>query len=285
MSQDNEKEIIFNELTSDIRPDLGMYGIEEVDRGICEDSYENRSILRTHRLNWNNVFDENGQPTGLIQILSPEMQAAKTRSTLEDRKALLTDDRDLNSDYLTEEALIIEEAADTLAPLWVIAQTRTWIRVREARKTDPKRMAQLEGAPHRCRYIKTDGIRCMLWCSGRVSDDGLCRTHLGTRSNNVTGAVAKARTRAYQAAPAALAMLEQLMESAESEPVKLKAATEILDRAGIRGGVEIDAKVEVSERPAEEQIRERLMRLAPRLLTPDPEDEILEIETDTSSDD
>lgn len=284
MSQDNEKEIIFNELTSDIRPDLGMYGIEEVDRGICEDSYENRSILRTHRMTWNNVFDENGQPTGLIQILSPEMQAAKTRSTLEDRKALLTDDRDLNSDYLTEEALIIEEAADTLAPLWVIAQTRTWIRVREARKTDPKRMAQLEGPPTRCRYIKTDGIRCMLWCSGRVSDDGLCRTHLGTRTNNVTGAVAKARTRAYQAAPAALAVLENLMESAESEPVKLKAATEILDRAGIRGGVEIDAKVEVSERPAEEQIRERLMRLAPRLLTPDPEDEILEIETEATDD-
>lgn len=285
MSEDNEKEIIFNELTSDIRPDLSMYGIEEVDRGICEDSYENRSLLRTHRMNWNNVFDENGQPTGLIQILSPEMQAAKTRSTLEDRKALLTDERDLNSDYLTEEALVIEEAADTLAPLWVIAQTRTWIRVREARKTDPKRMAQLEGPPTRCRYIKTDGIRCMLWCSGRISDDGLCRTHLGTRSNNVTGAVAKARTRAYQAAPAALAMLEQLMESAESEPVKLKAATEILDRAGIRGGIEIDAKVEVNERPAEEQIRERLMRLAPRLLTPDPEDDILEIETDTSSDD
>jgi hypothetical protein len=284
MSDDSEKEIIFNELTSDIRPDLGMYGIEEVDRGICEDSYENRSILRTHRMNWNNVFDENGQPTGLIQILSPEMRAAKTRSTLEDRKALLTDDRDFNSDYLTEEALIIEEAADTLAPLWVIAQTRTWIRVREARKKDPKRMAQLEGPPTRCRYIKTDGIRCMLWCSGRISDDGLCRTHLGTRSNNVTGAVAKARQRAYQAAPAALAMLEQLMESAESEPVKLKAATEILDRAGIRGGVEIDAKVEVNARPAEEQIRERLMRLAPRLLTPDPEDDILEIETDTTDD-
>jgi hypothetical protein len=74
-------------------------------------------------------------------------------------------------------------------------------------------------------------------------------------------------------------MLEQLMESAESEPVKLKAATEILDRAGIRGGVEIDAKVEVNERPAEEQIRERLMRLAPKLLDITPE-----LETDTEDD-
>jgi hypothetical protein len=103
---------------------------------------------------------------------------------------------------------------------------------------------------------------------------------LGTRANNISGAVQKARQRAYQAAPAAINILEQMMESAESEQVKLKAATEILDRAGIRGGVEIDAKVEVNERPADDIIRERLARLAPQLLKPveDDEIEIIEIE-------
>lgn len=266
MPEDNEKEIIFNELVGDIRPVLAEYGIEEVDRGICEDTYENRSILRTHRMNWNNVYDENGQPTGMLQVLSPEMQSAKSLSNIDSRKVILTDDRDPNSDYLTEEALLIEEAADTLAPLWVIAQTRSWIRIREARKRDPNTKPAYEGPPTRCKYIKSDGIRCMLWCTGRVTDDGLCRTHLGSKANAFSGAVQKARQRAYQAAPAAINILEQMMESAESEQVKLKAATEILDRAGIRGGVELDAKVEISERPADDIIRERLARLAPQLL-------------------
>jgi hypothetical protein len=57
-------------------------------------------------------------------------------------------------------------------------------------------------------------------------------------------------------------MLEDLMENAESEPVKLKAATEILDRAGIRGGVEIDTSVNIDVRPAAQVIAERLDRLA-----------------------
>jgi hypothetical protein len=53
-----------------------------------------------------------------------------------------------------------------------------------------------------------------------------------------------------------------MMEFAESEPVRLKAATEILDRAGVRGGVEIDTNVNVDVRPAAEVIAERLDRLA-----------------------
>jgi hypothetical protein len=57
-------------------------------------------------------------------------------------------------------------------------------------------------------------------------------------------------------------MLEHMMETAESEPVKLKAATEILDRAGIRGGVELDTNVNIDVRPAASIIAERLNRLA-----------------------
>lgn len=283
MSDDEnfEKEIIYSDITGDLRPDLEMLGIDEVDRGVCEDSYENRSILRLHKMNWNVLYDDLGQPTGLIQALSPEMRSAKTKATIEDRKAILEDDRDVNSNYLTEEALLIEEASDTLVPLWVIGQTRTWIRIRQGREKNPSLAPIWETAPHRCTYIKADGVRCMLWCSGRKTDMGLCRTHLGSRQGNLAGAVQKARTRAYQAAPAALEILEHLMESAESEPVKLKAATEILDRAGVRGGVEIDAKVDINERPSEELIRERLLRLVPQvskeLL---PELEMLPDETD-----
>jgi hypothetical protein len=53
-----------------------------------------------------------------------------------------------------------------------------------------------------------------------------------------------------------------LIENGESEPVKLKAATEILDRVGIRAGFEINNEVIVDVRPAASIIAERLSRLA-----------------------
>jgi hypothetical protein len=74
--------------------------------------------------------------------------------------------------------------------------------------------------------------------------------------------IERAREKLMQAAPYAVDKLEELMEFAESEPVKLKAATEILDRAGVRGGVEIDTNVNVDLRPAASVIAERLDRLA-----------------------
>ena len=267
MSSELDKEdmpdMIYVDTPIDLRPELDIYGIEEVDRGVCEDTYENRSILRANRLSWQIIYNGVGEPSGNIAVLSPEMATAKALKGVEDRSFILVDDRNPNSDYITEEALLIEEKADTVVPLWVSAATRAWVRIREARKTDPKKSPMVAGPPSRCTYIKQDGVRCLLWCTGRKTDDGLCRVHLGGKHNNQVGAVAKARDRAYQAAPAAVAILEQLMESAESEPVKLKAATEILDRAGVRGGIEIDAKIDIEVRPAADVISERLARLLP----------------------
>jgi hypothetical protein len=265
LDKDDTSMVYINE-PLDLRPDLAMYGLEEVDRGVCEDSYENRSVLRVNKLSWLTIYDETGVPTGNIQVLSPEMELHRNRLNAEDRAPILSDDRDINSDYLTEEALLVEEKADHLVPLWVIAATRTWLRVKEARETDPKKMPTLESAPGRCRAIKSDGVRCLLWHAGRRTDDRLCRAHLGTKKHMNTGAIQKARERVIQSAPAAVDILERLMESAESEPVRLKAATELLDRAGVRGGVEIDAKIEINERPADDVIRERLQRLMPTII-------------------
>jgi hypothetical protein len=52
------------------------------------------------------------------------------------------------------------------------------------------------------------------------------------------------------------------MDNAESEPVKLKAATEILDRAGIRAGIDINTDITLDVRPAASIIAERLQRIA-----------------------
>jgi hypothetical protein len=102
----------------------------------------------------------------------------------------------------------------------------------------------------------------MLWSSGRVKDDGLCRIHLKTQRKPGED-VERARRKLIQAAPYAVDVLEDMMENAESEPVKLKAATEILDRAGVRGGSELLVDVEVNDARAPHVIvAERLQRLA-----------------------
>jgi hypothetical protein len=65
-----------------------------------------------------------------------------------------------------------------------------------------------------------------------------------------------------QSAPYAVDVMEELMETAVSEPVRLKAAAEILDRAGVRGGVDIGVDVEVTDGRSPAQIvMERLVRL------------------------
>jgi hypothetical protein len=103
----------------------------------------------------------------------------------------------------------------------------------------------------------------MMWSSGRVKDDGYCRVHLGAIQRRPGEDVERARAKLTQAAPYAVDVLEDLMENASSEPVRLKASTEILDRAGVRGGVEFDAKIELHDgRPPAQIVAERLQRLA-----------------------
>ena len=111
--------------------------------------------------------------------------------------------------------------------------------------------------------VEDDGIRCMLWSSGRPKDAGMCRVHLRHVNKSPSDEIERARKKLVQSAPYAVDVLEELMQTATSEPVRLKASTEILDRAGVRGGVEIEANVSVTEtRPATEIISERLNRLA-----------------------
>jgi hypothetical protein len=86
--------------------------------------------------------------------------------------------------------------------------------------------------------------------------------HLGSLRNKPTDSVERARQRLTQAAPAAVDLLEHLIENGESEPVKLKAATEILDRAGVRAGFDIGGEVMIDVRPAASIIAERLSRLS-----------------------
>ena len=245
----------------DLRPDLSALGIEEVDKGVCEDTYENRGILRRARLNWDPVFSTNGVPTGLIRARSKESTVERRLLSLAEKRPLLVVQTDNNSDYLTGLDLLAEEASDYLVPPWVIHATRLYLKEQDEGGPKSEKRAPL-AQPHRCRQIKDDGIRCLLWSSGRVKDDGLCRIHLRSTKHKTSDDIERARNKLMQAAPYAVDMLEELMTTAESEPVKLKAATEILDRAGVRSGIEIDTNVNIDVRPAADVIAERLSRLS-----------------------
>jgi hypothetical protein len=244
-----------------LRPDLSTYGIIEVERGVCEDTFENRKLLRNGKMGWDTVYSSNGVPTGLIQARSMEMAKERRMLSLSEKKPIMVDSESINSDYLTGLDLLAESATDYLVPPWVIGATRMWVKEQDEPVASQKR--QPTALPSRCRTIKDDGIRCMLWSSGRPKDDGLCRVHLRSVKKRPGEDIERARQKLTQAAPYAVDMLEDMMENAISEPVKLKAATEILDRAGVRGGIEFDASVKVTDdRPAAVIIQERLARLA-----------------------
>ena len=246
----------------DKRPDLSELGLIEHERGVVEDTYENRAALRRAKLNWQPVYDQSGNPTGLIAARSPEAMKERRLLSLAEKRPLMVDPKNPNSDYLTGLDLLVDGDACRIAPPWVVGATRHWQAEQELGGVPEGSRRAPKALPHRCRTIKSDGIRCMLWSSGRLKDDGLCRIHLKTQRKPGED-IERARKKIIQAAPYAVDVLEELMESATSEPVRLKASTEILDRAGVRGGIEIDANVEVTDaRPASAVVAERLAKLA-----------------------
>jgi hypothetical protein len=246
-----------------LRPDLSKLGIDEVEKGICQDTYENRAILRRSKMGWDPVYASNGVPTGLIQARSEEMAKARRVLSLTEKKPILVDPDHMNSDYITGYDLLAESAADYIVPPWVVGATRSYIKEQEAGGVPAGSKRKPAALPTRCRAIKDDGIRCMMWSSGRMQDDGYCRVHLGSIQRKPGEDVERARSKLTQAAPYAVDILEDLMENAASEPVRLKASTEILDRAGVRGGVEFDARIEVADgRQPAQVVAERLQRLA-----------------------
>ena len=256
-AEDNEPAL---ETPVDLRPDLTVLGLQEVEKGVVEDTYENRQELRRAGYNWDTVYSSTGAPTGLIAARSPEQIKERRMMSLSEKKILLADPKNLNSDYITGLELIIDDEALRATPPWVVGATKAWLKEQDegGPKSDRRAPAAL---PHRCTVVKSDGIRCMLWSSGRLKDGGLCRIHL--RHARKSGEdLERARRKLMQSAPYAVDVLEELMENATSEPVRLKASTEILDRAGVRGGMDIGLDVEVKDARSPAQIvAERLARL------------------------
>ena len=244
----------------DRRPNLEELGIIEIERGICEDTFENRAVLRRSMLKWSPVFDDQtGAATNLIIARSIEQDKERALISINNKKQLLSDPGNVNSDFLSGLDLLLDDDAIKISPPWVVGATRNWLKEQEQGGPKSDKRAPL-GLPGRCRLTKTDGTRCQLWNSGRIKDDGLCRIHLGSTRRTANN-VEIARQKISQASTYAVDVLEELMETAISEPVKLKAATEILDRAGVRGGMELNIDIKNTDRSPAEILAERLARL------------------------
>jgi hypothetical protein len=238
-------------------PDLNQWGIEEVDKGVCEDTAQNRLLIRQFKARYQPVYDSNGKPTPYIQVITSEMRQAQLSAN---KSVLLVDDRNPDSDYISGLALMVEPAADHIVPAWIIAATRHWLDVADKRKTNPGYRPALVGPPSRCAAKKIDGHRCANWTNGTTDYGDFCRMHLSNRPNGEeesAGHLAKARNRLQSAALSAVDVMEDLMHTATSEVVRTTAAKEILDRAGVRGGIEIDNNVVVTVNNAD-LVRQRL---------------------------
>lgn len=118
-----------------------------------------------------------------------------------------------------------------------------------------------------CRAPVKNGDEVGRRCKKMAILGGLvCRSHgaqLPAVREAAAEAVEDARLRLLLATEDAVAVLEVLMDEGQSEAVRLRAAVEILDRAGIRGGIEV-RPLPVVESPAA-LLEERLLNLSRRM--------------------
>lgn len=136
----------------------------------------------------------------------------------------------------------------------------------EARDTPKKWKASLKKPlpAFRCITILESGDRCGGYASmGSEPTTARCRHHGGqipAVQEKAAARIEAARMRLVGNLDLAIDTVEALMESGTADAIRLKAAESVMDRAGLRGGFEID--VEVNESDASLQIREKLAKLA-----------------------
>ena len=122
-----------------------------------------------------------------------------------------------------------------------------------------------------CRAPLKNGDEAGRRCKEKAILGGLvCRSHgaqLPAVQQAAARAVEDARLRLLLATEDAVVVLETLMDAGQSEVVRLRAAVEILDRAGIRGGIEL-RPLPVQDSPSailEQRLSDLARRMADRV--------------------
>ena len=120
----------------------------------------------------------------------------------------------------------------------------------------------------RCTGITRNGPRAGKRC-GREATLGthVCEKH-GASLPVVKEAAARRREELYlrllQGGGTAVDTLMDLMDNAQSEAVRLGAAKDVLDRAGVRGGSELDVTVKVAGQSPADILKERMKQMRER---------------------
>lgn len=238
---------------------LEVMGLEEVEPGIILDTIENRRLLKSQSgdgvWDWERVRDEENQLTGYLRPLSPESRQVARKAVYDIRRPLLSDPENPWSDYVHPD----EYPLDVWMPWWVEMRLRGW-REQTAEgvpESDRRRF------PIRCTQLRTDNTRCWSW-AGNPDKVPLCKSHVPQTREALAQTPAYARERILEASVNAVDNLIYLSDHAEGEAVRLKASTEILDRAGVRGGVEIDISGEITQADPAKALSDRLAKLATR---------------------
>lgn len=139
----------------------------------------------------------------------------------------------------------------------------------------------------RCTTIKANGERCKRWS---LRGAQVCPAHGGRLPNvaeHAKATVEAARMRIVDMSDQAVDVLADLMTNATAEKIRLDAARDVLDRAGVKGAVEIDITVAQTESAADrarakiEEVSVRLAAEAARAQAQEDEDiQDAEIEED-----
>ncbi len=242
------------------RPSLAHWGIDEIEATTCEDTIENRRKLVYAKLPYQIL-----EP-GVLEVQFKDYdELNEHHATVYDRKKdLLSDRSNPWSDFLPmdEWPMLYWESA----PAWVINHRNKINDALLAGTSLEKRPLPLT----RCVRNRADGSRCwnLAWPAKRA--EGFCRGHSKWGAFNAaehsTMLTQAARARLGQLSGPALDAMEDLVLNSTVPHVRLKAATEILDRVGIRGGSELNISAQVEHQvldPAQ-VIREKLNVLRER---------------------
>jgi hypothetical protein len=222
----------------------------------CDDTLENRAKLRKAGFFWSPVFAEDGTPSGLIRAYTPEETTARRESVWQSRKPIMVDPSSAYSEYISP----LDYPSDYPAPWWIKNSVRQYLGQAREGKPEEKRV----WLATRCKVVRNDGTRCWNWVSRR--NETKCKQHLGWVADQHSQLQRVAKTRILQASVVAADTLEELIyDKDQSGAVRLKASTEVLDRAGIRGGVELEVSGEIETKDAGGEVSERLERLAKRM--------------------
>jgi hypothetical protein len=104
--------------------------------------------------------------------------------------------------------------------------------------------------PIRCMHVKADGARCGRWS---IRGGTKCQVHSGPAAKRrAAEKVEIARLRLADMSDDAIDVLRDLIAPGTNDAIRLKAATEILDRAGVKGASDINIEVEHKFNASEE---------------------------------